>query len=217
MVQNVKQFTKLLLLMSLVLIMLVGCSNNEEDEGQTTGEEDNNSQETSAAQEEEDGEGVDESAEDTSDSNDDYVEHQEGLKMGETGVVEDNNKKYEVTLNSIEYVDVVGDFEAEGDTYAVSNITVTNIDDHSFNAKDIYRPGFGPENELDASLNQVLLDNSDRVDQDLLEGEIAPGEDITGVHVFDIERTEDYVFALGGSGVQIRTYAQWEISDSEIE
>lgn len=210
------QFIKFSLLLTLGLILIVGCSSNNEGDGTQEGEQEDNSQETTTEQAEDNGEN-DENSEDSNDNSDTHVEHQEGLSMGETGIVEDNNNKYEVTLNSVEYEEIVGDFEPEGDTYVVANMTVKNIDDHSFDAKDIYRPGFGPENQLDASLNQVLLDNSDRVDQNLLEGEIAPGESVTGVHVFDIEKTEEYVLAFGGSGVQIKTYAQWEVSDSEIE
>ncbi|MBP1968647.1 hypothetical protein J2Z83_000739 [Virgibacillus natechei] len=212
-----KQFIKLSLLFTLALILVVGCSNNEDDD-QTAGEEDNNKQETSTVEEDEDSEVDDSSEEESSDSNDTHIEHQKGLKMGETGIVEDNgDNKYEVTLNSVEYVDVVGGLDSEGETHAVANMTVKNIGDNNFNAKNIYEPGFGPDGELQSSLNSVLMDVDD-VEEDLLEGEIAPGESATGDHVFVVEEKHDnYLFIIGGSGHQIITYANWDVPESEVE
>ncbi|WP_167751498.1 DUF4352 domain-containing protein [Lentibacillus salicampi] len=214
-----KQFIKLPLLLLLGLFIIAGCSDQENEEGQTD-EQENNAEETSAEQEEEEetSEEIDESSEGSSDNNDTHVEHQEGLQMGETGIVEDNeNNKYEVTLNSVEYVDVVGGLDSEGDTHAVANMTVKNIGENTFNAENIYEPGFGPDGELQSSLNSVLMD-VDNVEQDLLEGEIAPGESVTGDHVFVVvEKKDNYLFIIGGSGHQIKTYANWEVAESEVE
>ncbi|MBP1968660.1 hypothetical protein J2Z83_000752 [Virgibacillus natechei] len=224
-----KHFIKLSLSLMLSLSIIAGCSDQENEEGQTgdqqvneeneLAEEESNSQETGAIEEEESEE--EENTNDSSESNDTHVEHQEGLKMGETGIVVDNSEnRYEVTLNSIEYVDEVGGSEAIGDTHAVVDITVKNIGEESFNAKDIYEPSFGPiegEEGLQATLNPIFIDEPGMVEQDLLEGEVAPGESVTGVHIYDIEKVEEYLFIIGGKGHQIRTYAQWEVSDSEIE
>ncbi|MBP1968643.1 hypothetical protein J2Z83_000735 [Virgibacillus natechei] len=187
-----KQLIKLSLLLMLSLFIIAGCSDQE------GGEDDSDSENSSR-------------------KNDTHVEHQEGLEIGETGIVEDNNRKYEITLNSVEYVDSVGGLEPNGETFVEANITVKNIDDDSFNASNIYEPGFGPEYELQASQNPIFMD-ADNVEQDLLEGEIAPGETVSGDHVFEIEEiVDEYKFAIGGKGVQIRTYAQWEVSESEIK
>lgn len=190
-------------------LFMVGCSANEEADS---------SKESEITEEAETGETQ-------SESDNRHTSHQKGLKIGETGTVVsgtiNDNRSYEITLNSVEYRDIVAGLEASEDTYAVVNITVTNTDDSAFNAKDIYGPAFGAEGELTATLNPVLFDHQDKVEEDILEeileGEIAPGEEITGIHVFDIKQNDVYVFTIGGSGAQIITYAQWEVSDSEIE
>lgn len=105
-----------------------------------------------------------------------------------------------MTLNSISYDDSIDNISGI-ETYAVVDITVENIGDESFNAIDIYKPGFGPEGEFEASLNEVLME-IDTTDLDLLEGEIAPGESVSGVHVFGVaEKTDKYLFIIGGSVV----------------
>ncbi|MFA1819794.1 hypothetical protein ACDX78_06295 [Virgibacillus oceani] len=55
------------------------------------------------------------------------------------------------------------------------------------------------------------------VEQDLLGGEIAPGESVTGDHVFEIAEIHDeYLFIIGGRGEQIITYANWDVLESEV-
>ncbi|MBP1968645.1 hypothetical protein J2Z83_000737 [Virgibacillus natechei] len=207
-----KQYIKLTLLLTLSLFIIIGCSDQENKESQTD-EQENNNEETNAEQEEAKSVENQGSEEDSSDT---HVEHQEGLNIGETGIVADDNEKYEVTLNSVNYDgDITGGADVE--TFAVANITVKNIDDHSFDAKNIYEPSFGPDGEFQSSLNSVLMD-MDNNDLELLEGEISPEESVSGDHVFGVaEMKDNYMFIIGGSGHQIKTYAQWEVSDSEIE
>lgn len=226
-----KQYFILALLITLSLSIVVGCSEEENKESQADNEkqgneenqsdvQENDSQETSASQEEEENVEEDENANDSNGNTDTHIDHQEGLGMGETGIVVDNSEnRYEVTLNSIEYEDIVGGTEAIGDTHAIVNITVKNIGEDSFDARDIYEPSFGvPGDEgLQATLNPLFIDDPEMVDHDLLEGEVAPGESVSGVHIYDIEKGDEYRFIIGGSGHQIITYAQWEVSGSEIE
>lgn len=225
-----KLYIKLSLLLTLSLFIVIGCSDQENEESQAyehqeneenqSDEEENDSEETSASQEKEESVGEDGNVNDSNGNTDPHIDHQEGLGMGETGIVVDNSEnRYEVTLNSIEYEDIVGGTEAIGDTHAIVNITVKNIGEDSFDARDIYEPSFGvPGDEgLQATLNPLFIDDPEMVDHDLLEGEVAPGESVSGVHIYDIEKGDEYRFIIGGSGHQIITYAQWEVSDSEIE
>lgn len=228
--RNMKLYFKLSLLIILSASLIVGCSNNEEESDQTD-EEENSSQETNDTDEEE-SEGNNGTSEDSSDeleengddsenssgNNDTHVEHQEGLTMGETGIVVDNSEnRYEVTLNSVRYEDSIAGMDAGDGAYVVANMTVKNIGDQSFNAINMYEPGFGHVDEMQATLNPILIDLED-LELDLLEGEIAPEESVTGDHVFEINEKEDeYLFVIGGSGHQIITYANWDVLESEVE
>lgn len=96
-------------------------------------------------------------------------------------------------------------------------MTIENIDDESFHIRELFTPGFGPNAES-VSLNETIIDYDIDVGLDVLDDEVEPGESVTGYHIFSVPETaEEYMFAIGGPGQQIHTYADWEISEDEIE
>lgn len=150
---------------------------------------------------------------------DEHIEHQSGLQIGETGTVEDTYR-YEVTLHSVEFIDEIDDIDAEGldaEAFASVNMAIENIDDESFHIRELFTPGFGPNAES-VSLNETIIDYDIDVGLDVLDDEVEPGESVTGYHIFSVPETaEEYMFAIGGPGQQIHTYADWEISEDEIK
>lgn len=220
-----KQYIKLSFFLLLTAFLIMGCADNE-DTTQETDEEQNSNQEMNETEGEQEASEIESASEETSDngeetneSNDTFVEHQEGLGIGETGTVVDNNEnRYEVTLNSVKFEDSVADLELNGETFVVTNITVKNVGNDSFDVVDMHSLGFGPEGNIETSMNRVFREANVEVEEDLLEGEIAPGESVTGDHVFEIGETSDqYLFIIGGSGQQIITYANWDVLEDEIE
>nr|WP_026683193.1 DUF4352 domain-containing protein [Priestia megaterium] len=217
-----------LLSMFLVLIIcliLAACSDDKPNkETEQTGEEqtetDSNNTDTSnenTQQESEDGTATEEKDEET--SNDEYVEHQLGLKIGETGIVvsSPDKLKYEVALNEVSYRDELENVSLYGDTFVLVDVTVKNVDDRAFDATDIFEPGLGglDSNEYVPPIGSQYLQDASEIQ--LIEGELDPGDSINGTYVFDIEKTDNYNFVFGHAADQITTRAEWEFSEGEVK
>src|SRR5699024_9098712 len=135
--------------------------NEEENSNQETNEiEDDGTTEEDVTEDEEDNSEEESKNDEGEAENDDSIgNHQEGLKIGDTGTVVDNDEnRYDVTLNSVTFKDNVADLEPNGETFVVVNITVENIGDDSFDAAEMYAPGFGPESGIQATMNEVFMD-----------------------------------------------------------
>ena len=224
-----KKYIKLTFLFIVTSLFIVAC-NGKDHAGEGVNEEENRNQETNETEEnepaeedvvtdEDSSEEASENEEPEADDGKSIGNHQEGLQIGDTGSVVDNDEnRYDVTLNSVTFKDSVAGLEPNGETFVVANITVENTGDNSFDAVNMYNPGFGPKGGIETTLNGVFMDAGVEVDENLLEGEIAPGESVTGDHIFEIgERSDQYLFIIGGSGQQILTYANWDVLESDIE
>jgi hypothetical protein len=203
-----KQSLKGLLFASFFLI-LIGCTDGSGSEDEGNGGTDS---ETEASEETEDM--------NIDDVRDEYPDSQEGLRIGETGVVVDTMENmYEVTLNSISFKDTLGALGPNGVSFAIVNTTIENIGDKAFNIRNIYPPGLGAKGgSIEASINRVFQYKNVELEENLYEGMLEPGDSMTGDHIFDIDTFGDeYYFNFGAAGHQIVTYANWVISEDEIE
>ncbi|WP_026906279.1 DUF4352 domain-containing protein [Paucisalibacillus globulus] len=154
---------------------------------------------------------------------DEHIEHQYGLKIGETGTVVsyfsnnlDDRIRYEVTLNEVRYDENL-DLRLFEDAFVVVDITIKNIDDQSFKLTDIFTPNFG---DLESTVYFVPVKSEfvqDFSGITILEGELQPGETKTGNYVFDVPNADNYKFAFGKTSDQIVTLAEWELSAEEIK
>ncbi|MCM3739540.1 DUF4352 domain-containing protein [Oceanobacillus luteolus] len=224
-----KKYIKLSFILIITILFIAACNgddkvdegvNEEENSNQETNEtEENETTEEDVINEEDSSEEVTDNDESEEDGDISFGNHQEGLRIGDTGTVVDNDKnRYDVTLNSVTFKDSVAGLEPNGETFVVANITVKNTGDASFDAANMYNPGFGPEGGLQTTMNDIFRDAGVELDEELLEGEIAPGESVTGDHIFEIgEVSDQYRFIIGGSGQQILTYANWDVLESDIE
>ncbi|MBM7597874.1 hypothetical protein JOC34_000231 [Virgibacillus halotolerans] len=204
------------------IIFITGCSDKKGDESKSNNQETNNVQEDESenlgGEQKEDAEEGDNEQE-----NDIPTGHQDGLTMEESGYVEDADDQYKVTINSIDKDGDIGidPSISNSDAYAVANLTVENIDDHSFNAKSIFSPSFSGSTEVySTTINDVLFD-IDEINVDLLEGEIDPGESVTGDVVFGMDKNESkdgkYYFEIGTKQDQIIQAARWELEESDLD
>src|SRR5699024_9374474 len=114
---------KLVLCVVIGLILIAGCSQNEasdqdnKDENEQSEEQKNN----------ESTDGDNNEADDDTEENQSPAEDQLGLKLGETGVVENSNGKYEVMVNSVRYVNTIGDnVEPESEVFVIADVSIKN-------------------------------------------------------------------------------------------
>ena len=151
-----KKYIKLSFILIITILFIAACNgddkvdegvNEEENSNQETNEtEENETTEEDVINEEDSSEEVTDNDESEEDGDISFGNHQEGLRIGDTGTVVDNDKnRYDVTLNSVTFKDSVAGLEPNGETFVVANITVKNTGDASFDAANMYNPGFGPE------------------------------------------------------------------------
>ena len=205
-------------------ILLSGCSDQEANDGSKNNNQDKGSEQQNEDDSSEEVNKEDTESEDNEQDSDIPTGHQDGLTMEESGFVEDADDKYKVTINSIDNDADIGldPAKVKANAYAVANITVENIGEHSFNGKNIFDPSFsGSKDIYMTTLNDVLFD-ADEISVDLLEGEIEPGESITGDVVFTVrEQTESkdgkYYFEIGTKQDQITQAARWELDESDLD
>ena len=128
---------------------------------------------------------------------DKHIEHQYGLKIGETGTVvsyTSNNLEdriwYEVTLNELRYdEELVTHVQLFDEVFVVADVIIKNIDEQSIDLIDIVTPSFGElgTNEYHSAVGSDFLQNIPGLS--LLEGELQPGESKTGNFVFDVDKS----------------------------
>ncbi|MBY7144497.1 DUF4352 domain-containing protein [Virgibacillus sp. NKC19-3] len=221
---------KTIIISILLLVMglfLMACSSDDSEEQTNSPEDTVQQEEETATVDADDGEtdasetneGEISSDEEESSSNE-YVEHQRGLQIGETGTVVSSKEDYtyEVTLNSLHYEESLDDLQLFGEVFIVADVTIENVDDQSFAAEATFTPTLGEldSNEYKGSVDNEFLEGIAAID--IIEGELAPGDSITGNYVFDMETTADnYHFAFGTNWDQITTLAEWEFSEDEME
>lgn len=226
----VRRFTLQLGTAIFAVMMLISCSANGEDSEDLTDEsreeitESGDETNVSEAEDEssDDAEGDDEEVK-LNDEDYDPEDHQ-GLSLGETAEIQDylvSGLHYEITLNKVESIELVNNQEPKGDFYALVEVTLKNLhEDETMDAGDGFGPGFGTEMELQAPFNSIYLDEDDYVDlvEDLnflqIQGEMAPGEEVTGTYLYDVDESDEYHFAYNDKMV---TFASWNVSPDEIE
>lgn len=218
------KYTGVLIFISIILV-LGACSNdknanNEENGNENIGAEnaENNSEDGFNENEQ----GNNEQEEDTENNSFSVVEHQKGLKMGETGTVVSGtiseNDRYEVTLNDMELLTEVEGETMYNEVFIRANVTIKNIDEKPISLDDIFTPTVGDEDLEDIELFPEF--NAEFYTDDhgtAFEGnEIAPGEQVIVDYYFDTVEADYYRFAFGNPIDQIVTFANWKIKKEEM-
>lgn len=206
------------LLMFIVVFLLAACSNdNEQTEESEPADTEQTETDTSEEGTESDDEAVAE--EEESSNNDEYIEHQLGLNIGDTATVVSSTEeyKYEVTVNEVSYRDELENVTLYEDIFVLADVTVKNVDEKSFDAADIFTPALGEldSNKYIPAISPDYLQNTSEIT--LVEGELAPGDSVEGTFVFDVDQAKQYNLAFGHAGDQIKTRAEWEFSEDEVQ
>ncbi|WP_077602602.1 DUF4352 domain-containing protein [Oceanobacillus sojae] len=209
------------LLMFIAVLLLAACSNDNE-QAEESEPADTEQTETDTAEEGTESESDDEAAteeEDESSNNDAYIEHQLGLNIGDTATVVSSPEeyKYEVTVNEVSYHDELENVTLYEDIFVLADVTVKNVDEKSFDAADIFTPALGEldSNKYIPAISPDYLQNTSEIT--LVEGELAPGDSVESTFVFDVDQAKQYNLAFGHAGDQIKTRAEWEFSEDEVQ
>lgn len=208
------------LLFIMGLLLLAACSNDEqveETEPVDTEQSETDTSEGSSAPESDDETIAEDDGE--SSSSDAYIEHQLGLSIGDTATIVSSSEeyKYEVTLNELSYRDELENVPSYDNQFVIANVTVKNMDNRSFSTSAIFEPSIGVRDsgEYKPPIEAEILQGISGID--LLEGELAPEDSITGDYVFRIEEADNFNLAFGIESDQITTRAEWEFNSEEIK
>src|SRR5690625_4908331 len=206
-----KRFILQLGIIMIAMIMFIGCSSGDNESEDLS---DDSMEEVTENEDE-----TDEPEEEVKLNDDDYdPEDYQDLSIGETAEIQDymvSGLHYEITLNKVESMDMIDDQEPIGDFIVLAEVTLKTLhEEETMDVRSSLSPGFGNQ----APLNSVYLDeesDADLVEElNLMQGEIEPGEEITGTYLFDVEEDDEYYFAYHDKMV---TFASWIVSFDEIE
>lgn len=212
-----KKMMKSILGFMMLSLLLAACSNDDQEDkpepSEDTVQEDpaeNNAVETN------DHDSDSEESEDNEKR--EHIENQKGLKIGETGTVvsSEENYTYEVTLNEVRYQDIE-ELKLFDEVFIVAEVTIKNIDDRSIDAENIFTPTLGEleTNEYHSPVGNEFQKGISGITN--IEGEIAPGDSVTGHFVYDMKKADKYHFAFGTNWDHITTMVEWEFSEDEME
>ncbi|MFD2630919.1 DUF4352 domain-containing protein [Oceanobacillus kapialis] len=186
----------------LFAVMFVACSNednNEEDSTSSQGENQesttegtNNSKPANTDEaESSQGEDASDNTEEEADTSGEAIEEAEDqleLGIGDTGKIVNNFSTHEITLNSVEITEEAGGEPTQEGNYVIVNLTIKNLGDDVLNPEDALsstelatEPGAG-------GLPWFYIDGV----AEEWPAEIAPGESVNGVLLFDIEQSDEY-------------------------
>lgn len=169
--------------------------NNEENNEVNENEENNDTEETSGSSE--------------------NYDDQLGLAIGDTGQLTSNTGTFEITVNDVEILD---EFEGEPsalDLLVLFDITLENTGNESFDADDTVNSLELSESEETGGSSQVYLDELDGI-----EGDLAPGDSISGEMLFDAVEADAYYLKITGGLIAsgaVHNEVMWSFERSEAE
>jgi hypothetical protein len=193
------------------ILFISACSNSAEDEevSETLDAEET----TTTSLENEDKEENDNS--DSLFGDLDLPENQIGLSIGDTAHYkygyQDISREFEITLNSVEIADTVGDEPSQEGSYVIVNVTLKNLSEVPVVAEDGLG-GLGLGNENAGSFGWFYLEGV----AEEWPGEIQPNESQTGVLLYDIATGNSYSLTSGESSANANTIS-FEFTEDEAE
>ncbi|WP_280772017.1 DUF4352 domain-containing protein [Salipaludibacillus daqingensis] len=211
-----------LTVVTFALITIVACgneNNNEqvENEGEVNSEVDeaneinSNNNEINEVNNQETNDGNSEENESANNYDD------QSLQIGETGQVSSNTGEYEITINTVEIRDDIEGEASQLDYFIVANVTVNNIGSNPIQAEDPIGT-LELKRNLDGSGFSDLSSHYSEIDK--IEGEIEPGEEVTGEMVFQAhDEEEQHIVIRDGlvaSGA-VNNQVIWSFEKTEAE
>ncbi len=208
-----KKTTTLIATMVAIPFILGACSDSDDDASSAPSEETTTPSETET--DDNDDENVEDETDDSSATTEEG-EDQLDLVVGDTAIMESNVASFEFTLNSVEMVEEIDGEMPELDAYIIASITIKNVGDEPIDALETSRT-FEYTDFLEGS---GMPDDSEWYDEyDGVEGEIAPGDEMTGTAVYQgYVDDENYLRVKPGlTGISAINDAMFTFTLDELE
>ncbi|MBB5147460.1 hypothetical protein HNQ35_002689 [Cerasibacillus quisquiliarum] len=180
-----KRLLKLILFI-LLAIGLVACSDKEETSDVTKGDEVTEPTKQNAEQDKEE-------VNDNESGDSEWGEDQLDLKIGDTGTVNTNFATYQITMNSVEFMDKIGEEHPQADRFVLIKLTIKNIGNESLNAEDALADAMLATEPGSSGTSWFYKDGI----AEEWPGEIEPNESQTGAILFDVSNSDEYVLQFG--------------------
>lgn len=144
------------------------------------------------------------------------VDDQEGLNIGDTGVVEDTLGKYEVKLKTIKLTKHVEGIQLANDVFVLAQVSIKNVGENSFKASDVVSAVEMISPNDGGGGNRAKLASD--LDNFQGKGKVAPGKTVEGWLVFDKGKFGHYkmVWNFGFTGT-LSNKVTWEFDTSEAK
>ena len=209
-----KKTLKLISLSLIILLAIVGCSNNTPDDEDVENPIEENQNEDiidNTDSEAEDPNSVeneeDNSVSESPSSTDDI------LSLGDTGLMETAIGKIEVTPTSIRFLENVGDERPFDEIFLVMELTITNVGDEAVLSEEMITARLHGE---DGSGGVASFDDFSEIDN--FEGELEPGETVSGEVIFDFSIEDKYQLSFGAAYLgSLSNEVRWEFDADEAE
>ncbi|WP_144558906.1 DUF4352 domain-containing protein [Shouchella miscanthi] len=200
-----KRTTSLIATMVAIPFILGACADSNDDASSTPAEESPTSTD----------DGVEDEIADTGATTEEG-EDQLDLVVGDTAIMHSNIASFEFTLNSVDMVEEIDGEMPELDGYIIASITIKNIGDEPIDALETSRT-FEYTDYLEGP---GMPDDSEWYDEyDGVEGEIAPGDEMTGTAVYQgyIDEENHLRVKPGLTGISAINDATFTFTRDELE
>lgn len=142
-----------------------------------------------------------------------WGEDQLDLKIGDTGTVNNNFTSYEVTVNSVEYMDKIGDELPQNDRFVLVELTIKNLGKDSYSAEDILSSANLTESPGTSGTWPIIMEGI----AEEWPGELSTNESQTGVLLFDISNSDEYALQLGTSHKSLSNEVRILFTDADAK
>ncbi|HEY4602317.1 MAG TPA: DUF4352 domain-containing protein [Cerasibacillus sp.] len=189
----------LIILITGLLLSVTACGGNDGGKNKTADNKKENENTT-----EENGDEVTEgnkqnAEQDNEDVNDnesgdsEWGEDQLDLGIGDTGIVNNNFTSYEVTVNSVEFSEKLGEEYPQGDKFALIELTLKNLGEDSYTAEDILGSVTLADEPGSSGMSWFYVEGV----AEEWPGEMGTNESQTGYILFDIYNSDQYFLQFG--------------------
>ncbi len=197
---------RLLILVVMAMIAIVGCSNNKDVNNNTDGDVNNNSNNNQQV------ENNDQNGADQAKMNNGV------MKLGETGLVEDEIGRYEITPKSFEIFRERDGISAYNDDelFVLIDYTVKNLSEEAFEEEDILGIRLLLKNSQGDEVTEITYYDYDFVDK--ITETIEPGKSYDSQLLFEISESEasEYSLHFGSYSTEVED-AEWLFTESEAK
>ncbi|ADU31784.1 DUF4352 domain-containing protein [Evansella cellulosilytica] len=141
---------------------------------------------------------------------DSYESKDEVLSIGDTGRMIDTLGEYEITVHSAKAFKEIEGNTPTMDVYVVVDVSFKNIGDEELFANDVKRTHLFSDNELPQE-NLFFIEFIDDID-----GEINPGETVTGQLIFEQNDSDFYELIFGWGLSTVSNELTWHFTREEV-